>query len=87
MDVVLNAAKILLIIVTVRVFIIILTRITVGRLTPDISIYFPTKLGGVSRKTPNCELCYFKNPELAENCLKHLCLLHSSCHNDLHHDR
>lgn len=54
---------------------------------PDINIYFPTKFGGVSRMVPNCKICYFKTPELAENCLKELCLMHSTCHNDLHHDQ
>ncbi len=53
---------------------------------PEISVHCPRKQGSISAKTPNCELCYFKNPEYAESCLEKLYLLHSDCHNDLHKD-
>lgn len=53
---------------------------------PEISVYCPRKQSHVSAKTPNCQLCYFKYPAYAETCLNNLYLLHSSCHNELHHD-
>lgn len=53
---------------------------------PEISIYCPRKNGKYSAKVPNCELCYYKYPDFAESCLNNLCLLHTSCHNDLHKD-
>lgn len=51
---------------------------------PEIAIYCPCENGAFTKTVPNCELCYYKYPDVSELCLKNLCLLHSHCHSDLH---
>lgn len=51
---------------------------------PEIMIHCPQKNGFTYTYSPNCELCYFQTPELSENCLQKLSLIHDYCHNSLH---
>jgi len=49
-----------------------------------VKIYAPDQNGNIYREVPNCELCFADRPELSEQCLSTLYLLHAECHNKLH---
>lgn len=46
--------------------------------------YAPDTKGNIYREVPNCELCFADRPEISEQCLSTLYLLHAECHDKLH---
>ena len=46
--------------------------------------YAPDTKGNIYREVPNCDLCFADRPEISEQCLSTLYLLHAECHDTLH---
>ena len=51
---------------------------------PEIMIHCPQRNNYTYTMSPNCELCYFQTPLLAEECIGKLVLIHDSCHYKIH---
>ena len=51
---------------------------------PEIMIHCPQRNNYTYTMSPNCELCYFQTPLLAEECIGKLVLIHDPCHYKIH---